>query len=233
MRNRIIAIFTILLLCVVAGIARGEEFVDTPFDRQVEILVRAGYPEIFGGHERFNKEMDRLRAEAAKLPNRPFLIVIPEAYAPLAWQLTRVVLPTGARLVLSFPADTIKNNADVKTPDKPYLIYDVSFGADTKDVWICDARQTISQAKRRGLTVAECAMLFIQHPQLLQGVRCAALASYRPNQTPGQGDLVPCFYLHPWVQDHPPVFDAGSMNAFNEKPYSSWKEFQFPSCTQE
>lgn len=235
-------------LCVFSGVlfAEGEptpEALGKQFDAQVARLVERGYPAIFGDRAIFDKEMAKLREEAVKyVPAKPgyaFLVVAPEEYAPLLWQIRQIILPSGERCATNDHCftkrkyDRFMDNGDFTTPNVPYLIYDVDVGDDTRGTWVGNAGYM--RDGRRGLTVTECAAFLVQYPETLSGKKIAATGTtvdYRPTYGNPYGQFIG------WklgsYPPHNPFTEATRCTEYND-PNKSWiaKDFQFPSCRED
>jgi hypothetical protein len=154
------------------------------FDRQIETLVRKGYPALAGITEReFVARLEPLRARAAACATEhdanqdgriPFVVVIkndlvpPEAAMPL-------VEVKGARGVVNmYPAEPASFTpvAEVCIPDgAAYLLTDVDTGVNTRNIAPADARPIIAGENRLPLTIDEGVALVTHFPDVLTDKR--------------------------------------------------------------
>lgn len=238
-----------LTLCMLTGVstyAEGEltpEILGKQFDAQVARLVERGYPALFGDTSIFDKEMARLREDAVKYipakPNYTFLIIIPETYAPLPWQLKQIKLTTLASTEVCNISSSyfvfreraeFHNNGTFTVPETPYLIYDVDLGADTAKTWVCDVLFELPKACRRGLTLLECTALLIQRPELLSETKIAAIGTEIHDADLRQIPRFAYWYLYESAT-HYPIVDVAMWQNFNKPTqYNPYSNFRFPSC---
>lgn len=244
MLTRILALLTLSVASTFAEGVPTPEALGKLFDAQVARLVERGYPAMFGERAIFEREMAKLREEATRYkpakPGYTFLIVIPEQCAPLLWQIHQIMLPGSERCATNIHSftnrkeDRFMNNGDFTTPSVPYLIYDVDAGDDTKGMWVGNAGYMC--ARRRGLTVTECAAFLVQYPETLSGKNIAAtgtVVDYHPPFSNPHGRFIG------WElgasPPHAPFTDTDRCTNYNNpnNPWSESKDFQFPSCRED
>ncbi len=239
----------LMLTLGITAVARAEDNRPTPealgkqFDAQVARLVERGYPAMFGDRATFDRAMDRLREEAVRYtpvkPGYTFLVVIPETYAPLLWQIHQIMLSTGERCATNDHCftkrkyDRFMDNGDFTTPSAPYLVYDVDVGDDTRGTWVGNAGYM--HDGRRGLTVTECAAFLVQYPETLSGKKIAATGTtvdFHPTYGNPYGQFIGWKLIG--YPPHNPVTEATRCTDYND-PNRSWtaKDFQFPSCRED
>lgn len=240
-------------LCMFSGVlfAEGEptpEALGKKFDAQVARLVERGYPELFGDRVIFDKEMAKLREKAVKYvpasPGYTFLIVIPENYAPLNWQIRQIILPTGeicgfaTRYLMFREKLEIQNRDGFKAPRKPYLLFDVDDGASTVKCLAPDAVAEFKKAGRRGLTFEECTSFLVQRPELLGGAKVAATGTVIRYRDASQDTERLAYWQLNVAHPHNPQADFGPRDGFNVQnrgPFAGWclTNCQLPSCGKE
>lgn len=241
-------IVALFVLATSIAIAEGEptpEALGKQFDAQVARLTERGYPKLFGDPKIFDATMAKLREEAVKyVPAKPgytFLIVIPFTYAPRLWQVRQIILPTGAvcytedwKFIFQEKAEW-GNYGSFTTPEEPYLVYDVDTGADTLNRWSCDVLMDFQRAHRRGLTLAECTALLVQHPEMLSSTKIVAAGTgitYADSSRETHTQFA-LWHLHVETP-HEPCISVTDWKAFNDTQKSRdwYMGFQFPSCKE-
>lgn len=140
--------------------------------RQVETLIAKGYPALAGLDEAgFTALLEPLRAvvpghrDAAHLP---FVLVVPGDLVPIVAAVER--FEVGGKAGWTDMADEIGSYRPVDgvdVPTGPYLLVDVSTGAETLDVPPVDALPMIRAAGRTPLTVDEGVAVVTQFPRAL------------------------------------------------------------------
>lgn len=146
---------------------------------QVARLRSTGYAEMFGGNDWFEQVFvpigfscgspSSFRAELKSASpvwvndgNIPFLIVIPEECAPLAWQASRVMVNELRADTPRFPITRING---ATTPKRaPYLIFNVNPGTASWRTSLANTENAITNAHQRGLTFAEGIALLLHYP---------------------------------------------------------------------
>ncbi|GEM_PF-5732630 len=159
------------------------------FDAQVHKLQALGYADLFGGedpcswligsvsadgtyHTAYPESLSTKYARDAPVwvdeGNIPLLIVIPETYAPYRWQ-TRHVKAGG--IMSEVPGFSLARleQPGVRTPQYPYLIYNVNPGTDTAHTSVDNVECELAEADRSGLTFAEGIALLTHYPD---AIRC-------------------------------------------------------------
>jgi hypothetical protein len=167
------------------------EQISSEFDRQLETLLRAGYPALAGvSTEDFVRHIEPLKARLGRIPvpangRIPFVIVLkaelvaPESAIPL------VEVRGAAGVVNMFPVKP----ADFKPLDgmqipggMAYLLADVDTGRATLNVTPANALKLIAAEERSPLTIDEGVALVTHFPQVLQDKKvynCFSMLSSR------------------------------------------------------
>jgi hypothetical protein len=168
----------------------------TEFDRQVEGLVRLGYPALAGMTE--SAFRDRLRplmepvgerASALRPPTAgsvPFLLVVTRALAPLeaTVPLTALAGKQAPGVIERFyaPGELERFVAIEElglTGAEAYVVFDVERGEEFCGAVPLDALATVAGRNRTPLTVEEGVALITHHPGTLAKNKCFSLAGSR------------------------------------------------------
>lgn len=156
--------------------------------RQVETLVRLGYPAMFAMPEHeFTASLAELDRHApAAQEDRPgriaFLVVINSPRAPVSATLPLAQRQGKTPVEKLFPKspDDFTVIPQVKLPHgEAYLLIDVDRGSDFLNVTPDDAQAAIAKAGRSPLTVSEGIALLTHAPDLLQPNNCFSLLASR------------------------------------------------------
>ncbi|WFE37500.1 DUF5701 family protein [Micromonospora sp. WMMD998] len=166
------------------------------FDRQLDRLVRLGYPALAGQtEEAFRARLTPLRdaavTGAAGLTGptdarMPFLLVTTRELVPV---LERIALTTlaGKRrpgvLDRNFPADDLPTFHPIKELEVPpgpaYLLFDVDRGEEYRDVTPSAALDDMTARDRLPITIDEGLAFVTLHPEALASNRCFSLVGSR------------------------------------------------------
>jgi hypothetical protein len=158
------------------------------FDRQVENLIRKGYPALTGLEEdAFLEHITPLKERLSDVPTdegerRTFVIVISNELAPSHQAMSLVEL-RGKRGFTDMEADDLKRFAPLDSVEVPpasaYLVTDIDTGRDMLNVTPDDALMTITCANRSPLTLDEGVALVTHYPELLKTQNCFSLLGSR------------------------------------------------------
>lgn len=162
------------------------------FDRQVENLLRKGYPAPAGVPvETFLALVEPLRNQVAGLdlvPQRPadgrisFVIVVKSEQASAEEALSLVDFNGKAGVVSMFPAEPgdFRPIDEVTIPGGPvYLLMDIDRGRDTLNVAPDAALDNIRGRGRSPLTIDEGIAILTQYPEFLKKNNCFSLLASR------------------------------------------------------
>lgn len=195
----------------------------TELERQLENLVRLGYPALTGTSEtELRSAVERLRT---LLPERPSTVA-PEDHIPFVLVPAAAPLRESALLMTKDdrPAALMIEDEHlglyapigaVTVPDAPlYLLTDIDTGTEFTNITPESALTTITGRGRTPLTIAEGIALVTQRPDMLRKNRCfSLLASRRGNQQ------VPAIWISErapklgWCWDRNPHTWLGSASA--------------------
>jgi hypothetical protein len=138
----------------------------TELDRQVETLIRKGYPE------------DALAALRQQLPEArergvdgriPFVIVVKTEVISAARAIQLVELGGKQGFTDMADLDRFVPIGGIEIPDTPaYLVIDVDTGTETLNVTPDDALESIMSKSRSPLTIDEGLALVTQYPEVLE-----------------------------------------------------------------
>jgi hypothetical protein len=148
------------------------------FDRQLENLLRKGYPRLAGvTAEDFRRRLEPLRAPAATFADPgggvearriPFVIVVNGGLLS-ADTTVELVERRGKAGFSVLDPDDLRRFRPIETVELPrgsaYLAVDVDPGADTRNVTPDDALGRIEAAGRSPLTIEEGIALITHHPE--------------------------------------------------------------------
>jgi Family of unknown function (DUF5701) len=156
------------------------------FDRQVETLVRLGYPQLMGmSQDAFVRHLTPLANMVTALPDggggrMPFILVPGEGLIPRVQAVGLTEMDSRAGFT-SMEDDDLKRFTPVvgvDIPAGPYLLLDVDTGPATLDVVPDEALAMITDAGRSPITIDEGLAIITQFPGILQTRNCfSTLAS--------------------------------------------------------
>ena len=156
------------------------------FTRQVDTLVRLGYPRLIGVPlAEFVHRLEPLADGVAALPTGdsvriPFVLVTGEGLVPRTEAIAMTEI-SGRPGFTSMDDDDLKRFtpiAGVEIPADPYLLLDVDTGPDTLDVVPDQALPRITAVGRSPLTIDEGLALITHFPGILRTRNCfSTLAS--------------------------------------------------------
>ncbi|WP_267595834.1 DUF5701 family protein [Carbonactinospora thermoautotrophica] len=157
------------------------------FDRQVENLLRKGYPELAGLPEGvFLRHLAPLKERLPEPPTSreqgriPFVIVV--SLVPADKVISLVELD-GKRGFTQMEADDLKRFTPVAgvqvPPGAAYLVADLDTGGGTLDVTPDEAIKTIARENRSPLTIDEGVALVTHYPEVLKTRNCFSLLGSR------------------------------------------------------
>ncbi|MFG2056226.1 DUF5701 family protein [Micromonospora sp. NPDC048930] len=174
------------------------------FDRQVDTLLRLGYPALAGRtEEEFRELVAPLRAAALAgppaTPGRPTpeLSAPTEARVPFLLVVTRELVPVEARLALTTLAGKRKPGfldrhfadgdlptfhpiKELEVPAGPaYLLFDVDRGEEYRNLPPSTALEEMTAQGRLPLTIDEGLAFITLHPPALASNRCFSLVGSR------------------------------------------------------
>lgn len=165
---------------------------DAELDRQVETLLKRGYPGLSGRTEdEFVEPLERLRpvvlgrAQQMQPPTAdrvPFVVVVGPELAPAGPAMALTELGGRAGFADFEDADLARFEPipSLSAPAGPvWIVFDVDRGSDLCDVRPNDALVTITERGRTPITVAEGIALVTHHPQLLAKNHCFSLVGSR------------------------------------------------------
>jgi len=166
------------------------------FDRQLDHLIRRGYPKLAGLSEQgFRKALMPLKSAVEKIRNvkvdlengkLPFVLVIKSECVPAAAMMKKVVRAGKRGVVALQPCrpDQFKTIDSVLIPSGPaYIIVGIDRGITTLNIRPEDAMRTIRKAKRSPLTIDEGIAVATHFPDFLMKNNCySLLASRRADQ---------------------------------------------------
>jgi hypothetical protein len=169
---------------------KGE--IQAEFQRQVDILVRKGYPALAGISS--ESLIDLLASLADRLTDQAFEeIDIENGRIPFVIVITHAVVPTDmamsavdkngkhgvTKLHPRLPQD-FKTISDVVLPnDKVYILIDIDRGKETLNVAPSDALKSIKQNNRSPLTIDEGVAIVTHFPEFLIKNNCFSLLASR------------------------------------------------------
>lgn len=194
----------------------------TELDRQLDTLLRLGYPELMGISE--TDLRDAVGRLAERLPNGdsavdpddhvPFVIVPAAPLRESALLMTKDDRPAS----LMIPDDELGEYAPIpglQIPDAPvYLLTDIDTGTEFTNITPESALATITGRGRTPLTIAEGIALVTQRPDMLRKNRCFSLLASRRS-----GQKVPAIWISSrapklgWCWDRNPHTWLGSASA--------------------
>jgi hypothetical protein len=150
------------------------------FDRQVDNLVRKGYPGIAGlSEEEFKKQLEPLRqttdelekvAEQPQEGYAPFVIVVKSGWVDgeKAMQLVERNNKTGFSVMDSDDINKFKPIEGIVLPDgMAYILVDIDTGKQTLNITPNEAIRSILQQNRSPLLLEEGIALITHYPDLL------------------------------------------------------------------
>jgi Family of unknown function (DUF5701) len=155
--------------------------------RQVDTLVKLGYPKLIGiPQAEFVRRLNPLADIVTTVPiggsdRIPFVLVPGEGLAPRAEAVGMTAMNGGAGFT-SMDDDDLKRFvpiAEVEIPADPYLLLDVDTGPDTLDVVPDDALPRVIAAGRSPLTIDEGLALITHFPGILRTKSCFSLLASR------------------------------------------------------
>jgi hypothetical protein len=161
------------------------------FDRQVQTLLRIGYPAIAGmSAETFASRLQPLKrlleGAPSELPNEdgrvPFVIVVPREWVPLeeAMALTQLKDKTGYIDFRPGGLETFEPLSDLEVPEgHAYLVFDLDTGSDLRNLPPDVALAEIRSRRRTPLTLEEGLALLTHFPEKLKKNHCFSLAGSR------------------------------------------------------
>lgn len=176
-----------------------KEILEKLFIEQKHKLLDLGYPEALKmDKDSFSaKYIEPLRKELGKIPenipegNLPFLIVIPDNILDIKKKMSMVKLGQETGYVWKdFDFKELRDAEGVKTPEDPYLIFDIENGDKMKGKSADDCVKQFAKENRRGLTTQEGIDLITHHPEILQD-HCVDLVGSRSGS-----ENVPYLWLH-------------------------------------
>jgi hypothetical protein len=142
------------------------------FERQVETLINKGYPEAAGLSEVcfFTWYIKPLK----KFFKKGDLIVIPQRFVSIPRQMKMVEL-NGEAGYTNLHLGELRQADGVSTPEIPYLIRDVDYGAATLNLSREDCFNHFKENNRFGLVVEEGISIVIYEPWVLTPKLCINL----------------------------------------------------------
>lgn len=169
------------------------------FDRQLQVLLDKGYPDLAGlGEAQFRRQVRPLRdvalsgcaadGPAPREGRAPFVLVITEQWVAAERGVERTTLggqpgkPRKPGFADFDPGDLARFRPidGLAVPDRPaYLMFDVDRGADLCNVTPDDALVKITGAGRTPITVAEGVAFLTQYPDALRKNHCFSLVGSR------------------------------------------------------
>jgi hypothetical protein len=172
--------------------ADTESEVRREFERQVENLVRKGYPEVAGiTAGEFRRQLGPLGESIRQLAalevageagRIPFVIVVKRELVAVERALPLVAL-RGKSAFTDMAADDIERFTPIEGITLPagaaYLLVDIDLGRDTLNATPDDALPTITAAGRSPLTLEEGIALVTHYPEVLKTHNCFSLLGSR------------------------------------------------------
>jgi Family of unknown function (DUF5701) len=157
------------------------------FDRQVDTLVRLGYPELARmSPAAFVRRLRPLAAAVAVLPDGegkriPFVVVPGEGQIlrSAAVAVTEMNGHTGFTSMDDVDLVRFTPIAGIEVPTGPYLLLDVDTGQDTLDVIPDEALLRITDAGRSPITIDEGLALVTHVPGILRSRNCFSMLGSR------------------------------------------------------
>lgn len=153
---------------------------DAELERQINVVVSKGYPELAGLSESAFRSM--IVSNVPHVPADPFLLVVTGALVPVERLIERTEL-NGKPGFTTMSADDLARfqpTADVALPESPvYLMTDVDTGSGTLNVRPDDAIPGILAAARSPLTLEEGLAVATQHPEWLRERNCFQMLGSR------------------------------------------------------
>ena len=149
------------------------------FDRQIETLIRLGYPKIARVKRvDFVREIEPLKKKIGKDfkgGRIPFVIVVKSDWVAIEKALPLVELDSKKAFIALYPVEP-KNFQPIDTVKLPiglaYLIGDVDTGQATLNVTPNQAIEKIKRQKRSPLTIDEGVALLTHYPEVLKANNC-------------------------------------------------------------
>jgi hypothetical protein len=165
----------------------------SPFQAQVDTLVRLGYPQLLGmTAPEFQHALAPLQsvvlAESGTTPpdpslgHLPFVLVIRSALAPVERTLALLLRrgkPAVERLFPKTPADFKPIDSVALPRGEAYLLREVDRGEASLNVTPDDAHRSMLAAHRSPLTMEEGVAVLTQFPEFLQPNHCFSLLASR------------------------------------------------------
>jgi hypothetical protein len=162
------------------------------FDRQVNNLIKKGYPQAAGLAvesflecvEPLKKKTGRLSAQKSDLEtgNLPFVIVIKSELASIEKMMALIEREGKAGIISMSPVapDSFKPVEEVNIPKSPaYLIFNIDRGKETLNVRPDDAIEIIRERNRSPLTMEEGIAILTHYPDFLVKNNCFSLLASR------------------------------------------------------
>jgi hypothetical protein len=169
-----------------ALVSSSEAELQDELDRQVENLIRKGYPQLAGmTMAAFRRCVAPLGERIAELPGAseavPFVLVVAGAVA--AERAMPLVELDGKQGFTRMEADELARFRPIEGVELPggfaYLVADVDTGGDTLNVTPDDALETIAGRGRSPLTIDEGIALVTQFPEVLRTRNCFSMLGSR------------------------------------------------------
>jgi hypothetical protein len=162
------------------------------FDRQLDSLLRKGYPRAASVPEvEFVKHVEPLKERIGELatPEQesqagriPFVIVVKSDWVTTDKALPLVELKDKAGFT-HMGADEIKGFRPIDSVEIPgglaYLVVDIDTGKGTLDITPDEAIKTITKENRSPLTIDEGIALVTHHPDILRSGNCFSMLGSR------------------------------------------------------
>lgn len=165
------------------------------FDRQLETLVRLGYPELAGLEpQAFREALAPLEAHLSELPEPgpsepathvtrvPWVLVVSADWLPADQTIVKTTLNGKSGLTVFSPDElqAFKPIPSVPLPEGvAYLLLDVDTGTEFLNVTPNEALEAIQARGRSPLTIAEGIALVTQVPETLRKNACFSLLGSR------------------------------------------------------
>ena len=162
------------------------------FDRQVENLIRKGYPKVIGvTAEEFTKHLKPLKEGIGELAIQeseaeggriPFVIVIKSDWVAADLAMPLIDLGGTKGFIGMYPVqpNSFEPIEGLQIPDgMAYLLVDIDTGKGTLNITPNDALKMIEKENRFPLTIDEGVALVTHHPEILRNNNCFSLLGSR------------------------------------------------------
>ena len=149
------------------------------YERQIEMLVAKGYPELAGvSEEEFRRELDGLRPRLPEIGEGAFVVVVSVPWER-AMPLVDLRGKSGFMDMTGADVPAFRTIESVRAPKGPYLLVDFDAGGRYLNVTPDDALKSIEGEGRSALTVEEGIAVVTHYPEVLREQNAFSLLATR------------------------------------------------------